>query len=131
MNEQLAAINIRFTSKHTDGAREPNNSAAEPWGKVAFDTLDNWLLGKIVRIVQDTTVQNSDDELPRYLYLSDSLINLRMIELGLGRSHHRSTEPGSGAQAEADTTTAMGRHFAQDGLRVVSIIYSRSENSRP
>jgi endonuclease YncB( thermonuclease family) len=62
----------------------PNNPA-DPWGVVAFEQVDKWLAGKVVRLVQDTTVIDDQGALPRYLYLGNDMINLRLIELGLAR----------------------------------------------
>ncbi|RME51638.1 MAG: hypothetical protein D6796_00455, partial [Caldilineae bacterium] len=67
------------------GVDAPANSPAEPWGAVAFQTLQTWLAGRVVRLVQDTTLINEAGELPRYVYLQESLINRRMVEAGLAR----------------------------------------------
>ena len=64
----------------------------EAWRVAAADTLDNWLTGKIVRIEQDKTMMNRQDELPRYLYLSDELINLKLVEQGLARAAFQSPD---------------------------------------
>lgn len=68
------------------GVDAPDNTPVEPWGQVAHLTLNSWLRGKIVRLVQDTTEINDANELPRYLYLGESFINLKLIELGLARA---------------------------------------------
>ncbi len=54
-----------------------------PWGNVAFNTLKRRLNGQVVRLVQDNTAQNNDGELPRYVYLGETLINFQLIEMGL------------------------------------------------
>lgn len=67
------------------GVDPPPNRPADPWGVVAFEQLQEWLSGQVVRLVQDQTVVDDDGVLPRYLYLHDELINLRLVEQGLAR----------------------------------------------
>ncbi len=54
-----------------------------PWGKVAFNTLEHRLNGLVVRLVQDTTIQNENGDLPRYVYQGDTLVNLYLVKQGL------------------------------------------------
>lgn len=67
------------------GVDPPPNTPADPWGVVAFEQLQDWLSGRVVRLVQDQTVVDDEGVLPRYLYLRDELINLRLVEQGLAR----------------------------------------------
>jgi endonuclease YncB( thermonuclease family) len=67
------------------GVDPPPNTPADPWGVVAFEQLQDWLSGQVVRLVQDKTVVDGDGVLPRYLYLHGELINLRLVEQGLAR----------------------------------------------
>ncbi len=78
----------------------------EAWRIVTAETLDKWLTGKIARIAQDTTMMNEQDELPRYLYLSDELINLKLIELGLARANFKSPDTKLKAKFESAEETA-------------------------
>ena len=64
----------------------------EAWRIVTAETLDKWLTSKIARIEQDKTMKNTQDELPRYLYLGDELINLKLIELGLARANFKTPD---------------------------------------
>ncbi len=65
------------------GVDAPRNNSATSWGIVAFKTLDKLLNGQVVRLVQDSTIQNEDGTLPRYVYLGDTLVNRQLIEMGL------------------------------------------------
>lgn len=67
------------------GVDPPPNRPGDPWGVVAFEQLQDWLSGQVVRLVQDQTVVDDDGVLPRYLYLRGELINLRLVEQGLAR----------------------------------------------
>ena len=67
------------------GVEPPANTPAEPWGQVAYEQLQAWLSGQVVRLVQDQTVIDEEGLLPRYVYLDDALINLRLVEQGLAR----------------------------------------------
>lgn len=84
-----------------------------PWGQVAFDTLKHRLNGQVVRLVQDTTVQNEDGELPRYVYQGDTLINLEMVKLGL--TDVSFAAPDTRLQAEF-TTAANAAHEKGIGI---------------
>ena len=64
----------------------------EAWRVVTTETLNKWLGSKIVRIEQDKTMINKQSELPRYLYLDDELINLKLVELGLARVNFKSPD---------------------------------------
>jgi endonuclease YncB( thermonuclease family) len=68
------------------------DTPAEPWGIVAVEQLNDWLSGKVVRLVQDTTVVDDEGMLPRYLYLDEDMINLRLIESGLARPSFQSPD---------------------------------------
>lgn len=68
------------------GIAVPQNTALEPWGQVAYQTIRKWLKGKVVRLVQDTSIVNANGELPRYIYVEDSLVNQKLIELGLAQT---------------------------------------------
>ncbi len=68
------------------GITVPPNTPLEPWGRVAFQTVQKWLKGKVVRLVQDTTITNAAGELPRYVYVEDSLVNQKLLELGLAQT---------------------------------------------
>lgn len=65
------------------GVDAPRNNSATPWGLVAFNTVDKLLNGQVVRLLQDSTIQNDDGTLPRYVYLGETLVNQQLIELGL------------------------------------------------
>ncbi len=78
----------------------------EAWRIVTAETLDKWLTGKIARIAQDTTMMNKQDELPRYLYLGDELINLKLIELGLARANFKMPDTKLKAKFEAAEESA-------------------------
>lgn len=65
------------------GVDAPRNNNATPWGIVAFNTVDKLLNGQVVRLLQDSTLQNEDGILPRYVYLGDTLVNRQLIEMGL------------------------------------------------
>ena len=80
---------------------------SEAWSIVAVETLDEWLTNKIVRIEQDKTVINKQDELPRYLYLDNELINLKLIESGLARSHFEAPDTKLKAKFTAAVQTAQ------------------------
>lgn len=67
------------------GIAVPPKEGASAWGIVAFKTVRNMLNGKVVRLVQDSTIQNSDGELPRYVYLQGTLINLELVKAGLAK----------------------------------------------
>lgn len=66
------------------GVDVPPDTATSPWGGVALAQMKSWLRGKAVRLVRDNTLVTDEGILPRYLYLGDELINLRLITLGLG-----------------------------------------------
>jgi len=67
------------------GVNAPPDTANNPWGIVAVEQMKTWLTGKVVHLVLDNTIIEDDRTLPRYLYLENELINLRLIELGLAR----------------------------------------------
>lgn len=69
------------------GIDAPDNNLTDPWGIVTFETLDRWLTGRVVQLVSDTTTVNDEGELPRYLYWDDTLINVRLVELGLAEAN--------------------------------------------
>lgn len=69
------------------GIDAPANNPAEPWGVVAFERLESLLAGQVVRLVQDETVLNEADELPRYVYLGETFINEIMVEQGLAEAN--------------------------------------------
>lgn len=68
------------------GIDAPITPPTDPWGVVAVEKLNSLLTNKVVRLVQDTTAINSAGELPRYLYLGDTLINRELLETGLAKS---------------------------------------------
>ncbi len=57
------------------------------WANIASDTLNVWLMEKVVHLAQDETTFNLAGELPRYIYLEGNLINQTLIELGMAKSH--------------------------------------------
>jgi endonuclease YncB( thermonuclease family) len=88
------------------------NVSSQPWGVVAYEQINHWLGGKLVRLVQDTTVADSSGVLPRYVYLNeDDMINLMMIEMGLARPSFQSpdTEFQTEFQQAADNAEADQR----------------------
>ncbi|MFQ5575881.1 MAG: thermonuclease family protein [Anaerolineae bacterium] len=89
------------------GVDAPPNTPVEPWGVVAFDTLNRWLTGRVVRVVQDVSVTDDAGQLPRYLYLQESLVNLKLVELGLARA--RFTPPDVTLNAEFAAAEATAR----------------------
>ncbi len=93
------------------GVEGPSIDPAEPWGAVALEQLETWLSGAVVRLIQDTTVMEEiDDErvLPRYLYLKDELINLRLIVLGLARANLQ--EPDTRFETEFQAAAQQARN---------------------
>ncbi len=89
------------------GVDAPPNTPTDPWGIVAFNTVNRWLSGRVVRLVQDTTVINSNNELPRYLYLEGSLVNLKLIEKGLAAPQF--SAPDQRLQSEFETAAQIAR----------------------
>ncbi|MEM7028589.1 MAG: hypothetical protein AAF629_03265 [Chloroflexota bacterium] len=65
------------------GINARENNITDPWGIVAVEQLSTWLQGKAVRLVRDNAFIQTDNILPRYLYLGDELINMRLLQLGL------------------------------------------------
>lgn len=95
------------------GITVPPKNGASAWGIVAFRTVRDMLNGKVVRLVQDSTVQNADGELPRYVYLSETLVNLELIKMGLAESSF--TAPDTKFQARF-TSAANAAREASVGI---------------
>ena len=74
------------------GINAPANNVTNPWGIVAVEQLNSWLRGKAVRLVRDNTLITEDGILPRYVYLNNEFINVRLLALGLAQVELTSTD---------------------------------------
>ena len=54
--------------------------------------MNSWLRGKAVRLVRDNTLVTEDGILPRYVYLNNEFINVRLLTLGLAQVELTSTD---------------------------------------
>jgi len=88
------------------GITVPPKNGASAWGIVAFKTVRDMLNGKVVRLAQDSTVQNADGELPRYVYLSETLVNLELIKMGLAEPSFTAPDTKFQAQFTSAANTA-------------------------
>lgn len=88
------------------GIDTPPNSTTNPWGVVAVERLKAWLNGKAIRLVVDNTIVENERVLPRYLYLGDEMINLRMLELGLAEADVQTPDTTFKAEFEAAANEA-------------------------
>jgi endonuclease YncB( thermonuclease family) len=60
--------------------------ASVPWGKVAYDANRQLTSGKIVRLEQDQTGQDSQGNLLRHVFVGDALVSLALVEQGLAQA---------------------------------------------
>ena len=95
------------------GVNAPPANAQNPWGIVAVEKMQAWLSGEVVRLVTDKTTLTEGRVLPRYLYLDNALLNLRLIDQGLARAEFQDPD----ILFEQDFVTAADRaRSAQRGL---------------
>ena len=95
------------------GVNVPPADAQNPWGIVAVEKMRAWLGGEVVRLVTDKTLLAQGRVLPRYLYLDNEFINLRLIEEGLARPEFQDPD----ILFEGDFSAAADRaRSAQVGL---------------
>lgn len=91
------------------GVDAPADPPADPWGVVAVEKLNGLLANKVVRLVQDTTAINPAGELPRYLYLGDTLINRELLETGLAKSAFSAPDVALKEELEAAAQESQGK----------------------
>jgi endonuclease YncB( thermonuclease family) len=68
------------------GIAAPENSAADPWGAVAFEVNRRLTNLKVVRLVRDQTDFDSEGYLLRHVYVDGQLVSVVLAEQGLARA---------------------------------------------
>ncbi len=93
------------------GVDIPPQNGDSAWGTIAYRTVRDMLNGKVVRLIQDTTVKNKDGELPRYVYLGETLVNLELVKSGLGTPSFAAPDTKFQARFTSAANKAQSNHL--------------------
>ncbi len=70
---------------HYLGLDAPPNEPTSPWGVVATETNQKLVGMKVVRLVSDPQASERGNNLERYVYAGNQLLNLELVEMGLAQ----------------------------------------------